>query len=370
MRSHRQNTRIDGFSLTEIMVGIAIAMIAAVVIMQVFALFEGQKRAATSGSDALINGGIAIYTMERDARMAGYGLGALSALGCKVNSSYNGTVQSFTLAPLTITDGAGGSPDTIRVLSSSKIGWSVLARITTDHPPQATNMFVNTTQGIAVNDMLIAYQSGKDCTLLQATGIPNGNVQIHHQNTSPWNPPGGQNIFPQPDGYTTGAILFNLGSLIDHTYSLDAKGNLLLSALQTVDNTTQQQTIASNIVNLQAQYGFDTRPGTQTDGRVDTWSDAMIDADGSGVAGDSGDIRRIYAIRMALVARSGTREKLKADGTCAVPPTTDANRPKWAAGTIDVSKNPDGSAVNDWNCYRYKVFETVVPLRNVLWGEP
>lgn len=367
LHPYRTTLRNTGFSLVEVMVGVAIALVAALVIMQVFAMFEGQKRTTTSGSDAQTDGAIGLFTMERDVRMAGYGLSIPSALGCKVNSSFNGTTTAFSLSPVEITNGANGLPDSIRVLSSSKTSWSVPARITTDHPPTATNMFLNSTQGIAVGDLLIGFQAGKDCTLLQVTGIPNGNVQIHHQNTSPWNPPGGQNIYPQPDGYTSGAMLFNLGAMINRTYSINAGSNLQLADFQSATNTTVTQSIVPNMVNLQAQYGFDTRIGAQTDGRVDTWSDTMIDADSSGTIGNAGDIQRIYAVRMALVARSGLKEKPALDGTCSVTTATSPNRPTWTEGDIDVSKNPDGTANSDWQCYRYKVFETIVPLRNLLW---
>jgi len=101
----------------------------------------------------------------------------------------------MTLAPISITNGAGNLPDTIQVLASNKGSWSIPARITTDHPATATNFFINTTLGMSEGDLLIAFEEGKDCTMLQITGIPSGNIQIHHQNTSPWNPPGGLNIF-------------------------------------------------------------------------------------------------------------------------------------------------------------------------------
>ncbi|MHB1591055.1 MAG: PilW family protein [Sulfuricella sp.] len=359
--------RSGGFSLVEIMVGMVISLLSILIILQVFAAFEGQKRTTTSGSDAQTNGAIAIYTVERDVRMAGYGFSIPEALGCTINRSFNGTTQTaLSLAPVTITQGVGGLPDTIRILSSSKVSWSIPARVTTDHPATATNFFLNTTLGMAVNDLLIAYEPGKDCTLLQITGIPNGNVQIHHQNTSPWNPPGGQNIFPA-SGYSSGAMLFNLGSLMDHTYSLDANSNLILSDYDSSKNLSTAQSLIPDIVNLQAQYGFDSRAGTQTDERVDTWNDDMIDADRNVTVGDNGDISRVYAVRLAIVARSALKEKADSSGTCNI--TTAANAPKWSGGTIDVSKNPDGTANPDWQCYRYKTFETVIPLRNLIWGQ-
>jgi len=358
--------RSGGFSLVEIMVGMVISLLGVLIVLQVFAAFEGQKRTTTSGSDAQTNGAIALYTVERDVRMAGYGFSVPEALGCTINRSFNGTtLTALSLAPVTITKGTGGLPDTIRILSSSKGSWSIPTRVTTYHPATATNFFLNTTLGMAVGDLLIAYEPGKDCTLLQVTGIPNGNVQVHHQNTSPWDPPGGQNIFPT-GGYSAGATLFNLGSLVDHTYSLDANNNLLLSDYNSATNTSNVQSLLPDIVNLQAQYGFDTRAGVQTDERVDTWSDTMIDADSDVTVGDNGDIRRVYAVRLAVVARSALKEKADSSGTC----TTTTNAPKWSDGTIiDVSKNPDGSANPDWQCYRYKTFETVIPLRNLIWGQ-
>lgn len=369
MPQHQHINRSGGFSLVEILVGMVIGLLSMVIVLQVFAMFEGQKRSTTSGSDAQTNGGIALYTVERDVRMAGYGFSIPEALGCTINRSFNGTtLTALSLAPVTVTKGAGGLPDSIRILASSKGSWSIPARVSTDHPATATNFFLNTTLGMAVGDLLIAYEPGKDCTMLQVTGIPSGNIQIHHQNTSPWDPPGGQNIFP-PSGYNAGAMLFNLGSLMDHTYSIDASSNLVFSDYDSTTNTSNVQSLLPDIVNLQAQYGFDTRAGIQTDAQVQTWSGTMIDADNNGTVGNSGDVARIYAVRLAIVARSALKEKGDASGVCSATTATSANKPTWSGGAIDVSKNPDGSANADWQCYRYKTFETVVPLRNLIWRQ-
>jgi type IV pilus assembly protein PilW len=97
----------------------------------------------------------------------------------------------------------------------------------------------------------------------------------------------------------------------------------------------------------------------------------MFDADASGVTGDAGDIQRIYAIRFAVVARSGLKEKPDpATGVCntttAAPAWAGWNSTCFANGTC-TSDPIDLSADADWMCYRYKTFETVVPLRNLLW---
>lgn len=364
--------RSSGFSLVEIMVGIAIGLLGVLIIMQVSVVFEGQKRTTSTGSDAQTNGAAALYTVERDVRMAGYGLNVPDALGCSIRRYFGSAeISPLSLTPVRIINGANGGPDAIRILASSKDSWSLPTRITVEHQPQATGLFLNTTLGMEVGDILVVFEPGKTCTLMQATGIPAGSAQILHQNTSGWNPPGATNVFPA-GGYNVGATVLNLGRMIDRTYSLDANNNLVLSEYVSADNTFNEQALTADIVNLQAEYGFDTRAGEQSDPRVDRWSATMIDADNNGVVNDAGDIRRVVAVRMAVVARSPLMEKANANGVCdttiaTATATRAANAPTWSGGAIDVSKNPDGSANTNWQCYRYKTFENIIPLRNMLW---
>src|SRR5687768_13041842 len=104
--------RNAGFGLVEIMVGIAIAMIGVLVMMQMATVFEGQKRTTTGGSDAQSNGAIGLFMVERDLRRAGYGLGVASALGCQVKRQHDddatGATPNLVLTPITITNGTGG----------------------------------------------------------------------------------------------------------------------------------------------------------------------------------------------------------------------------------------------------------------------
>ena len=98
----------------------------------------------------------------------------------------------------------------------------------------------------------------------------------------------------------------------------------------------------------------------------------MIDADASGTVNDAGDIARVIAVRMAVVARSPSMEKPNANGVCDITIDTavagrTVNKPTWAGGDIDASKSPDGSANPNWKCYRYKTFESIIPLRNLVW---
>src|SRR3546814_9053827 len=115
-----------------IMVGVAIGLLGVLIIRQVSTVFEGQKRTTTTGADAQTNGISALYTVERDVRGAGYGLSVPGALGCTVKQSYDGVSADLSLAPVVITNGADGTPDTIRILASSKNSWSIPSRNTVD----------------------------------------------------------------------------------------------------------------------------------------------------------------------------------------------------------------------------------------------
>ena len=85
MRNQNLSRASRGFTLVEVMVGVMIGLIATVVIFQVFAVSESQKRTTTGGSDAQQNGGFSLFQVERDIRMAGYGLNHMALLGCQIN---------------------------------------------------------------------------------------------------------------------------------------------------------------------------------------------------------------------------------------------------------------------------------------------
>jgi len=51
-------------------------------------------------------------------------------------------------------------------------------------------------------------------------------------------------------------------------------------------------------------------------------------------------------------------------GLCAWPATVTFDGTVWPAPSVDLSP---GDA--DWAKYRYRVYETIIPLRNVIWSK-
>lgn len=354
MRAVRQ----VGFSLVEIMVGMAIGLLGMVVIMQVFSITESGKQTTTTGGDAQQKAALSLHTIEHDLRMAGYGInGVPELMGCTIQA-YNETRApqsfNFVLAPVVINQGVGNLPDTITITYSTSSVVNAPASITQAMPNPSSAYKVNNRYGFAPGDLIVIAESGKDCTLGQATDTPGGGQSdnvIH--NSGSYENSGGNNVpadYNKPGGvsnvnYTTNAKLYNLGPLpVSNVYSVISNSLNLFTNL-TADN----ETIADNVIDLQAQYGVDEND----DGVIaSTEYKTSADIDGNGTTTGL-EYAQVLSVRFGLIARSTKREP-----ACDVTTTV----PTWAGGAFN-----NITANAEWQCYRYRVFETTTPLRNMLW---
>jgi type IV pilus assembly protein PilW len=350
-----------GVTLIELMVGLAIGLLATLVIAQVLSVSEGRRRTTVSGSDAQVSGSLALYSLQREIQMAGYGVSAsTTGLGCAVRAQRAGTNRNFTLAPVIITQGGAGAPDSIEIQSSAKQSYSVPTRVTAAHNGATETVFsVATTVGIAVGDVMVAVPPVIDvnnwCSVFNVTGVT-GVSQISHVTgaNGPWNQAPGSTI--QPASYAAGTFLVNVGPFVRRTMSVSANSTLQVTSFDfaTVASTTED--LFPDIVNLKALYAKDTNG----DGLADTY-DAVTPTTEAGWM-------QVQGVRLAVVSRSAQMEKEN---------VTFAN-PLWDVGTTGAVA---GSAVcgtsrcvtltvntlPDWQRYRYRVYDTLVPLRNLLW---
>lgn len=383
-QSATSRRRSRGFTLVELMVGIALGLLASLAVTQVLVGSQGQKRTTTALSDAQINGAMALDTLQRSLLPAGYGFaGVPHVVGCTLTAVYNGapiadTLPDFpsVLAPVTITDGAGGAPDTIRVFASGKTSFSVPLRIVppayNPSDPSANQRFsvtaVRGVEGPRTGDsgsqvyagdlMVAAVDTSQPCELFRVTGISSTSTFVLREDHE-----GGWNAVGHPSGFYAGGSLLNLGQPIDVTYSVD--GSSLRVRTLRVDAAGQPSydgphELYSGVVNLQAMYGKDT--SSPPDGTVDAWD--------NNTPTDNAGWRQVIAVRVALVVRSSQYEREEVT----------AENPLWDVGSaIAISGTEDcGSSkclrlkvdhLSDWKHYRYRVFDTIVPLRNMLWSE-
>ncbi|BCL76821.1 hypothetical protein JHS3_25570 [Jeongeupia sp. HS-3] len=345
------------------MVGITLGLLSTLVVMQTLTASEGQKRTTASGSNAQSNGALALYMIKRDAKMAGYGFAATTgALGCEMKMMIDGssTPASLTLNPVTITNGVNGAPDQLRFLGSAKDAWSLPMKITVDHPVSAAQFFVDSDLGVHQGDLMVAVpalpSAGKWCTLFQATkeaasgsggGGGQGQNQVQHNPSAIWNPPGGNNgdLYPA-GGYSKDDHLINLGTLVNKVYVINNQ-TLQLTSFNSSDGSSATADLYPQIIDLQAQYGSDdgSNGGTADDG--------VIDGYGTTTPSNSTGWKRVLALRVAVLSRSTQWEKEEATPAA----------PKWSGGDFVMGTG------SDWKHYRYKAYESVAPLRNVIWQQ-
>ena len=362
MDSYKQR----GMMIMELMIGLVIGLLTALAITVVLSVSEGQRRATMSGEDAQVSGALALHALQRDIRRAGYGFAANpAALGCPIVGQQVGSVAPPTvLAPVTITQGTAGLPDTIQLLSSSKQGVSVPVFVTENHGPTLTTFTVRSSFSIAANDWLVAVPEvwsdpTNRCTFFKPTAVSSTSgaawTTITHADLSTYSPAA---------GYPAKSYLVNLGPTVARrTYSIsDSTVSPYVAALQVTDfPAAAASDVFPEIVNLRAFYGKDTNG----DGAIDAY-DATTPTTAAGW-------RQILGVRVALVARSTQMEKENV--TAAGNVEWDVGTAISIAGTVACSSGSGGQCLQikvdhlpDWQRYRYKVFDTLIPLRNILWN--
>jgi type IV pilus assembly protein PilW len=406
--------RQAGFTIIEIMIGMLIGLIGIVVIMQVFAVSEGFKRTASSGTDAQVNGGIAMYMLEREIRMAGFGMNALVGSGCMTARLWNNvtsTGRDQRLAPVEIADQVAlglPAPDANTDILMVTYG-------TADSFVEGVqaSQTVSAVSDIQINSNRESFRTGDNivgmvpgagaggtvqCTVHELTRVPGatgnctqtipgaGAAFVEHNVTTY------QNSYNacaptvakrnKAGGVTDaggavvarlnlpiGSRVFNMGGNPVAKLFAIRGGNLTMCEWFTQDCTlaANYTVIADNIVSLRAVYGEDTT--VIADAVIDQWSrNARTTAD---------QMMRTLALGIEITARSSLPEKPSSGTTCDA--TTTASRPDkgsnvdWHSIYTPVSGTLAGAQIDlstssaTWQCYRYKLFQTTVPLRNTLW---
>ncbi|MET3131932.1 type IV pilus assembly protein PilW [Oxalobacteraceae bacterium GrIS 1.11] len=398
--------RNGGFSLVELMVSVVIALLALMFATRLVATSEKTKQASLGSSDAMQNGMVGLFSISGDAGQAGWGLNDPLLAGCNtVFSDTSGfvlatasrvaagaaTVVSPLAAAVIVSNGS--NPDTLSLYSGSSMSGPGSLEVAADYATSAALLSVNRRPyGFALGDVVaVASEIAETpaapnvCALSQIGIDPALQGAAVVPQTLGFTPAAGQrfNAAALAAPFLSGkARLFNMGpaaSLSLHTWSIN-NGLLQLRATDLSGSEAVAKTVIDNVVSLKAQYGFDMRPAAifaapPAGPQITRWSGTMVDADGDGVTGNAGDYQRVVALRIAVVARSKNPDKPNvATNSCTatlVKPTVFAKVepvavPIVPAVPIDVNVAVPGDTV-DWKCYTYRVFETIVPLRNAGW---
>jgi type IV pilus assembly protein PilW len=364
-----------GFTLIEVMIGLLIGLIATLVITQVFSTFEGKKRTTTGVSDAQTNGSIAMYNIQREVQSAGYGLPILdgepiianananananapskpnnSALLCsgglEVDHDDDSTTRKVDVFPIVIGTDANGS-DTITV----GYGSAEYGAIATNVTAPSTGAVISVGSNIACDPGSIVLYTDVVGGVVNCT---EGRMPITGKSASARTAdkqalianPKKINLKAAMTVSTTGKV-----SCIGETFQ-QVVFAVIDNQLTRTDVTRPSLPIVSDIVNIQAQYGI-SAPQSNI---VTSWVDTVTDANRN----------QVRAIRVAVVSRAS-----KPENTVVTKPCTSltAANPKglcaWE-GTISQAPAIDLSATPNWDHYRYRVYETIIPIRNLTFA--
>ncbi|WP_373987428.1 PilW family protein [Duganella sp. BuS-21] len=392
--------RYGGFSLVELMVSVVIGMLALLFATRLVISGEANKDAAVGGSDSMQNGMLAMFSLSNDAGTAGWGLNDRTVNGCNtvfsdqrgyaLMTAKQGGVDVTPLAPVVI-ESNGTAPDVISFNSGNSNAGVGSMLMTADYGGES---FVVGAQGAPYGynpgDVLVVAPQSPDrpCTIMQISGFNPANGRSAEMLLGG----GGQYRYNAAASMTQAyaknvTFMYNLGQpdrLHFHTWSVQ-NAILLLRATDLAGAEESGVSVASNIVSIKAQYGFDNRAlpnydpnpagnGTQmlptANGgmQITRWSAQMMDADNDGINGGPGDYQRIAAVRIAVVARSKTVEKPDRNGDCSATTVLPTVFPTAVPSGVAAVPMPVAVAVAgdpvSWKCYRYRVFETIVPILN------
>jgi type IV pilus assembly protein PilW len=369
MKSKRQNSfhQQAGFSLIEILVGLVIGLLATLVIMQVFSVFEGQKRTTSGSADAQTNGSIALYTIGRELRMAGFGLitANTSPLDCTILNP--GTTAD--ISPVIITDGGTGqgASDTITIHYGNSASGGVPSPIVggvgvAAGLPSNNSVGLENNLGCHTGDVALLV-NGATCNLTSVTGPTDIDIT-----PTPSSPPDNKSVeLLSINGAANGVSLSCLGAWVTTVFQInpnyDPTGATGVANSQAYLERSGDPSVA-DIVNIQAQYGISD---TAKDNQIKHWVDA---AGATWAAPSVADRNRIKAVHIAVVARNELLEKVNVTNTCTTVKGTFNNGPcAWDDSNFDAAPAIDLSNDPNWQRYRYRVFETIIPLRNMIWAK-
>jgi type IV pilus assembly protein PilW len=354
------------------------------VVYQVFAVGEQFKRNTTSIGEAQVNGLLASFALGLQLANSGNAI-ALSAQdldACDYPAAgpwKTRFASSWRPLPIVIADsGAPGTPDSFAVSYSTTttivapalvIATPVNGAPANTYVVQSPNGF-HPINGTERKDLIVAIEkpfgATGQCAAARVEKVaPSGTAACTAAQGCVE-----LSFTAAPLGGTPYSV-FNMGAADDVqkiVYDVDV-AKAVVRSTQLIDSTgalsnAAPNPIASNIVNMKLQYGIDT----DGDGMFNQWVNATGAWDKDALMSSPTSIatlNQIKAVRIGVIVQSEQFDKNLAGFTGGDYVNGDY---KWSmfdgtvTGTIAASVSPPGN-------WRFRVYETVIPLRNEIWNK-
>ena len=366
-----------GMALLETVIGLALGLVALLVIVQSFTNSEQFMRASGGQADAQQRGTIATWRLTRELRMAGSGIGhGASIWGCTLNAwkggarilprplpwpePFDNLPTTLVLTPVAVADDAGPNGSDQILFSNAR---SAAGNVPSTVSIISAGMIQSTSSaGFRARDMLLVAdattvgpcQIGQIDTgyapvpgLAAPSQLPTGSAG------TTYNAPTGFANLPQPGDYT----MVNLGggASVQMIGLNDQEQLVLLDALGTMTGT-EPVVLAENVLQMQVLYGLDdgSGGGTANDNVVDQWVSPRGGLQFANLHSASGAALRVKALRVAVVVRTDARQGRTGPSTVTLFP----DMPAADRVTISLSASEQANQL--------QVYDLVIPLRNTL----
>ena len=361
----------NGFTLVEVMVGLALSMLSMLIILQLFSVSDARKRVTTGAAEAQQTANVSIYQIGRTIRLGGAGLAQASNVwGCPIQASRGGVQilpaaaafpapfasvnQTIRAIPVLIFPAAapdGQSDVVVVVASNSETGQAELQMV---GPPKTTGLTLQRSNGVRALDLILMTSPGAvaNCQIAQVDTTFNAATA---PNTLPLGSTGtNYNTAAGLAGgiYNAGSVALHLGRTPMFTmFGINANNSLEQYDLLQLSGTATS-VIADGVFDLRARYGVVDASGngpiTWQSPTTAGWQVADLTA---GTAAALALVDRIRAVRISMVFRS--TEPVKDTS----PPTSYTMFPDASPITVSI---PTAGQL-----YRYQVYDSVIPLRNL-----
>ncbi|MDD2742911.1 MAG: PilW family protein [Rhodocyclaceae bacterium] len=423
-RHKTQQALMRGTSLVELLIGMVIALLASIVIFQVFSVSESYKRSTTGGSDALQSGGFSAFALSRVIGLGGAGfVSTPGAVGCALGV-FRGTTQLFgqgaspyrtttalpapfeaainfkvRLAPVLIVAGAdANTPDIIMVMaghhpSMGRHNWVLSQAVDSITLADSSVVGINNSKdsaNVAQHDLLLAIDqdpgSGRGanttCDIAEAVESPSATAPFAVPNpvllSTGANFSGPNRFKSASNYYSTSLLVANLGPVSATAPSPSTSPQFVLLGVGN-DGTTPNSLLSLNMItgfnpvggggwvpqsladNIVSIKAIYGVAGTPLAPNVSSWVDPTGGTWGAAALSANRDnLLRIRAIRLAVIARNAQPEKAADTSTAGNAGFSPATFTLF--GDTSVSK----SVTNPDRHYRYKIFDITIPLRNMV----
>jgi len=387
--------RERGLTLVELLVAMAIGLIVTLAVTSVVIVGESQKRSTTGVNDANQSGNYAAYVIDRALRSAGSGFTQawdLGIFGCRLNikqggattvlpratdfpAPFAGVPKEVRVAPVLIDRPASGSDVLIVMGGNSSAG--DIARPILSLGASADSLRMNNTIGLRQGDIGLVSRSGTDDCLVEQVYSATPFVDSLGNDVLPIGGTYYDSTGTDADlaGITSGgdAYFTPIGNLTASNVQLQMFGVTANRTLVSYDlmqqaggataelrDTNAAQGIADGVVELRAVYAVDKNE----DGKFDLSSgDEWVAPDTAGytitdMMTTPAKLRRVMAIRVAMVLRSSNYEKENDPPVAPDSLLLFAELPEGVRTTFTIS--------GDDKHFRHRVVEFTVPLRNML----